>query len=96
MMRRVISKPSKDKTSGEEITEYLRKNAKKGYSLESLKWALIRQGHARIEVEKAIKKVEAELASQSAVVQKPQITLEQTSVEPIAEEKKSFWKRMFS
>lgn len=95
-MRKVVSKPSKDKTSGEEIAEYLRKNAKKGYTLESLKWALVRQGHARAEVEKVIKKVEAEMARESSAPQvKPQVTLEPAAVQPV-EEKKSFWKRMFS
>ena len=92
-----IVKSSKDQNYGDEIIEYLKKNSKKGYTMESLKWALVRQGHARAEVEKGIKKVELELAKEAPVLEtKPKITYEQVSPEPATVEKKSFWKRLFS
>ena len=37
----------------QEIVDYIRKNLKKGYKKESLKWALIQQGYSKMEVEKA-------------------------------------------
>jgi hypothetical protein len=88
----------KDKNYMDDICEYLRKNIKKGYTMEALKWALVRQGYAKIEVEKAIKKVELEMAKAAPILDaKPKITYEQiaattTEVEP---EKKSFWKKVF-
>ena len=44
-----------------DLVVYIKKNLQKGYSKDSLKWTLIGQGYPRIEVEKAIKKVEEEL-----------------------------------
>ncbi len=78
----------------EDITDYLRKNLKKGYTKDSLKWALINQGHSRREVEKAIQKVDMEMVKEAPVLKtKPVITHE--VVEVVPEEKKSFWKRLF-
>ena len=48
----------------QELSDYIRKNLKKGYTKESLRWALVSQGHSKLEVEKAIKKVDEDLASQ--------------------------------
>lgn len=91
-----MPKITKDKNYIDELAEYLRKNSKKGYTMESLKWALVRQGHARLEVEKAIKKVEMTLAKEAPVLEtRPKITYEQVTPEPVVE-KKSFWKRLFS
>ena len=79
-----------------EISAYIRKNLKKGYTKESLKWALVSQGHSKLEVEKSIKKVEEEMAREAPVLRtKPEITYD--IVEPknaVVEEKKSFWKRL--
>ena len=81
----------------EELVLYVKKNLKKGYTTESLKWALVSQGHSKREVEKALAKVQQELAREAPVLEpKPVINYE--VVEPegaIVEEKKSFWKRMF-
>jgi len=80
-----------------EISNYIKKNLKKGYTKESLKWALVNQGYSKLEVEKAINEAEAELAREAPVLKsKPEITYE--VLEPkdaIVEEKKSFWKRIF-
>jgi hypothetical protein len=76
----------------ESMTDYLKNNLKKGYTLESLKWALINQGYAKIEVEKAIKRVQTELATQAPILKaKPEIKIEPIPIEP----KKSFWKSLF-
>jgi len=83
-----------DKNYLQQLAEYLKRNLKKGYTKESLKWALVNQGHSKIEVEKAIALVDAELASEAPVPKtKPIISYE--IIEPKVEEKKSFWKRLF-
>ena len=80
-----------------ELSVYIKKNLKKGYTKESLKWALVNQGHSKLEVEKALKKVEEDLSREAPVLKtKPEITYD--VVEPknaVLEEKKSFWKRIF-
>ena len=37
-----------------QLAEYIKKNLRKGYTKESLKWALVNQGHSKLEVEKAM------------------------------------------
>ena len=60
-----------------DLVVYIKKNLQKGYSKDSLKWALIGQGYPRIEVEKAIKKVEEELSAEApALREKPEIKVE--------------------
>jgi hypothetical protein len=80
-----------------ELSAYIKKNLRKGYTKESLKWALVNQGHSKIEVDKAIKVAEEELSKEAPVLKtKPEITYD--VVEPknaIVEEKKSFWKKIF-
>lgn len=77
----------------QEISDYIQKNLKKGYTKESLKWALIQQGYSKIEVEKALKRVDFDLARKAPVLDvKPKITHE---IIPVPEEKKSFWKKLF-
>ena len=86
----------KDVNYLQNLVDYVKKNLAKGYSLESLKWALINQGHSRIEVDKSIKEAQAELARteprlkvQPAVFPSEPIQVE---VEP---EPKSLWKKLF-
>ena len=43
------------------LVDYIKKNLRKGYTKESLKWALVNQGHSRLEVEKALASVDQEL-----------------------------------
>jgi hypothetical protein len=77
-----------------DIAGYFKKNLKKGYTKESLKWALINQGYSRIEVDKAIRQAEEELASEAPMLKsRPEI---ERKVEPVSEEpKKGFWKKLF-
>lgn len=85
-----------DKDYISSLSEYIRKNLKKGYTKDSLKWALINQGHSKLEVEKALKKVDEELAFNAPVLKsKPEIKYE--VIEPIESipKKKGFFKRMF-
>lgn len=79
----------------QKLVNYIKKNYKKGYTSESLKWALINQGYSRILVEKAIETANKELAEKAPVIkEKPKIKYQ------IVDEhdrpvkiKKSFWKK---
>lgn len=79
------------------IVNYLKKNLKKGYTIESLGWALIMQGYSRTSVERAIKELNKELARKAPVLkEEPVIKYEVVDEKdrPI-KIKKSFWKRIF-
>jgi Holliday junction resolvasome RuvABC DNA-binding subunit len=80
----------------DELSDYFKKNLKKGYTKESLKWALVNQGYSRMEIEKAIKKAESDLAASAPILKtKPEIKYEiVTDLKP-EKEKKSFWKKFF-
>ena len=77
------------------LKNYLKKNLKKGYTIESLKWALINQGYTRTAIDKAIEQIHKELADKAPVLkEKPVISYQIIDEEdnPI-EVKKSFWRR---
>jgi hypothetical protein len=75
------------------IVAYLEKNLAKGYKPQDLKWALVKQGYSRIEVDKALKHVEEIRALRKpASVPMPEPKVE---IMPEPEEKKSFWKKLF-
>jgi hypothetical protein len=79
------------------IVEYLKRNLKKGYPLDSLRWALVNQGYSKTLIDMSIKEANVELAREApALREKPVITHE------IIEEpemtmmpKKPLWKRIF-
>ena len=76
------------------LTDYLKKNLKKGYTLDSLKWALIGQGYSRTAVEKSIEQANKELAKEAPLLkEKPEIRHE--LIEEQIEPKKSWWQRLF-
>ena len=81
-----------------QLTNYIKKNLRKGYTIESLRWALINQNHSRIEIDRALKRAEEELAKEAPILKtKPKITYE--LIEPALEnpqaKKEPFWKRFF-
>jgi hypothetical protein len=86
-----------------ELINYIKKNLKKGYTKESLRWALINQDYSKLEVEKAIKRVDQELAMKAPILKtKPIIRHEIinseeniVTIKPIAK-KLSFWTRFFN
>lgn len=80
----------------EELADYFKINLKKGYTKESLKWALVNQGYSRMEIEKAIKKAEQDLAASAPILKtKPEIKYEVVTDYKPEPEKTSFWKRFF-
>jgi hypothetical protein len=79
-----------------QLAEYVKKNLKKGYTKESLKWALVNQGHSKIEVEKAMAKVEKDLAEEAPLLKtKPEISVEVVEPKDAELKPKSFFKRLF-
>jgi len=57
-----------------EIVTYLKKNFKKGYTQESLRWALLNQNYSKIEVERAMRRANEELANEAPILKtKPEI-----------------------
>ena len=79
----------------EELADYFKSNLKKGYTKESLKWALVNQGYSKMEIEKAIKKAEIDLAASAPILKtKPEIKYEViTNSKP---EKKKRWFRFWA
>ena len=81
------------------IVQYIKKNLEKGYKIPDLKWALISQGYSKIEVDKAIKMVtdhmEIDQRKKQEIEEARKKVEVSTKVEPIFEEKRSFWKRIF-
>lgn len=79
-----------------EITVYIKKNLKKGYTKDSLRWALVGQGYPKIEVEKALVRVDEELAREAPILEtKPEIKVEIVEPSNMVEEKKGFFSRLF-
>ncbi len=91
----------KDLNYSSQLVDYLMKNLKKGYTKESLKWALVNQGHSQIEIDKAFKKAEEEMARRAPVLKtRPEITREiihpdNTTLRKEYSPKKSFFKKLF-
>jgi len=80
------------------LVNYFKKNLKKGYTEESLKWALINQGYSKIIVETTLKTATKELALEAPIVkEKPVIKHEvfDQNNNPVKVKKKSFWRRIF-
>jgi len=80
------------------LTDYFKKNLKKGYTTESLKWALVRQGYSRTAIEKAIVQSQQELAKEAPVLkERPKIIHEafDENDQPIPVRKKSWWHKLF-
>ena len=81
------------------LTEYFRKNLKKGYTTDSLKWALINQGYSRTAVEKAIIQVQQELAKTAPILKERPIIrheiLDEHDKTVATYNKKPWWKKIF-
>lgn len=90
---------SKDTTYLSQLVNYINGNLKKGYTKESLKWALVGQGHSKLEIERAFKIVDEEMAKKAPVLRtKPKITyqvVEHPEDDADAEKKEPFWKKWF-
>lgn len=80
----------------QELVDYVKKNLKKGYTVDSLRWALISQGHSKIEVERAIKRVDESLSAEAPIMKtSPEIKYEVIEPKGAIIQKKSLWRRIF-
>ncbi len=79
------------------LVDYLKKNLKKAYPADTLKWALINQGYSKIAVQRALEQATKELAEKASVLKEKPVIKYQIIDEndnPITI-KKSFFKRIF-
>ena len=80
----------------QKLTDYLKKNLKKGYTPDSLKWALIGQGYSRTAVEKSLEFANRELAAEAPILkEKPVIRHNIIDENDMPIEKKGFWASLF-
>jgi len=64
-------------SQNQQLADYIKKNVSKGYTADSLKYSLIKQGYSRTSVEKAIDIANKQLASQAPkMVEKPVVRFE--------------------
>ncbi len=79
------------------IINYFKKNLSKGYTSETLKWALINQGYSRSVVETALEQAQKELAKTAPILkEKPEIKYEVVDEhDKTVSLKKPWWKRIF-
>lgn len=76
----------------DQLSEYIKKNVSKGYTIESLKWALVNQGHSKVEVDKAISLANQSLAREAPILkEKPVIKVETIPPQP---EETGFFKKV--
>lgn len=81
-----------------QLVNYFKKNLSKGYTSDSLKYALINQGYSRVAVERAIEQAHKELAEKAPIFkEKPKIKYEiiGENNKPI-KIKFPWWRRIFS
>ena len=77
----------------EQLVKYIKRNIEKGYTPDSLMWALSSQGYSRSEIEKAIKIANEEIARKlPPLKEKPIIKYQVVESSPaFVEENKSIW-----
>lgn len=86
----------------QQLADYIKRNLAKGYTMDALRFSLIKQGYSRISVEKAIGLANQQLAAAAPEMkEKPKITyilldennnpIKNFQIEP---KKNGFWKRI--
>ncbi len=79
------------------VVDYFKKNLAKGYTIDTLRYALIAQGYSRTIVDSSLQKAQMELAEKAPVlIDTPKIIYEvvDENDRPI-QLKKPWWKRIF-
>ena len=62
------------KTHTQQLADYIKKNLKKGYTIDSLRFSLINQGYTKISVENAIELANKQLATEIPLIkERPEI-----------------------
>ena len=78
------------------VVDYFKRNLSKGYTSESLKWALVNQGYSRSIVESALEIAQKEMAEKAPILKEKPIIRYQIIDEnnqPVTI-KKPWWKRI--
>ena len=80
----------------QKLADYFRKNLEKGYDIETLKWALIKQGHSRVDVAYAIEQIRDEFTKRNLVKEKEKPIIKESDYDfeqpAFMSEKKPWWK----
>ncbi len=79
------------------LVEYFKKNLKKGYTADTLRFALVEQGYSKIAVQQALEKATKQLAEKAPLLKEKPVIKYQIIGEdnrPV-KIKKSFLKRLF-
>ena len=87
----------KEPTYIDTLSSRIKNNLRKGYNKESLKWALVNQGHSRIEVDKAFRQAEVEITQEAQIARQQQTAMTPPPmITPVEDEpKKGFFARLF-
>tara|TARA_Y100000034_G_scaffold22914_1_gene26405 strand:- start:1473 stop:1724 length:252 start_codon:yes stop_codon:yes gene_type:complete len=80
--------------SVQDIADYIKKNLKKGYTLDSLRFSLISQGYSKISVENAIDLVNKQMAKEIPQIKERPEIIYKVVTETVKTEPKSFWKKL--
>jgi len=89
------------KTTIEQLTEYIKTNLAKGYNSDTLRFSLMSQGYSKISVERALENANKKLAETlPEVKEKPKISYKivsdnSESMQGSTPQKKSFFKKIF-
>lgn len=76
----------------QKLADYVKKNAAKGYPIESLRWALVNQGHSRVQVDKAVRLATEQMAEAAPkMTEKP--VVQETEINTA--KKKGFFEWLF-
>lgn len=79
----------------QQLANYFKKNLQKGYTSESLKWALISQGYSRTEIDRALNIANEQLGMQAPkMIEKPVIKVSIEPPMPKINQGKSFWQKI--
>jgi hypothetical protein len=95
--------------SNQDIADYIKKNLKKGYTLDSLRFSLISQGYSKISVENAIGLANKQMAKEiPQIKERPEIiyrvvteaeelndTEDKSSGKRVSTNKKGFFNKLF-
>jgi hypothetical protein len=79
------------------LFDYLKRNLKKGYTIDALRWALINQDYTKPLIDRAIEQTNKELAQAAPIIkEKPKITHHLVDEhDQHIEIKRSWWNRVF-
>ena len=81
----------------QQLADYIKKNLSKGYTLDSLKFALQDQGYSRVSIDRAVQLANEQLAKLAPkMIEKPVIKVERIPISEQEEKPKiSWWRRLF-